>query len=197
MPELPQPDTKGHISVESALVTRRSCRNFSNQPLSEKQISQLLWAGQGITYAPRGFRTAPSAGATFPISLYAILPEGTFKYDPQTHNLIAVQTGDIRHTLAAACLEQFFMTSAGLIIVIAANFKRTTSRYGQRGKRYVILEAGHFAENIFLQAQALGLGSVAIGAYDDKKVAKIVKLDETDEPLLIVAIGVKGDETNA
>ncbi len=193
MQKLPSPDMTGKTPLETLLSKRRSIRTFSGQQLSNSQISQLLWAGQGITYKPRGFRTAPSAGATFPISLYAILPEGVFRYVPETHSLTLIRSDDIRAQVAAASLEQFFMTKAGLIIAIAADFKRTTSRYGQRGYRYVILEAGHVAENIFLQAEALNLGSVAIGAYDDEHIADIIGLSSEEQPLLLVAVGFKGE----
>ncbi len=194
MQSLPQPDTTGKRTLEQVLAKRRSCRTFLSQHLSAEQISQLLWAGQGITYMPRGFRTAPSAGGTFPIVLYAVLPEGTFRYEPKTHSLTSVILKDVRTKLAAACLEQFFITNAGLIVVISADFKRTTSRYGHRGERYVILEAGHVAENIFLQAEAIELGSVAIGAYNDNQVAEIVGLADEEQPLLLVAIGFKGEQ---
>lgn len=193
MSKLPEPDIVGKLTVAQALYSRRSCRSYRPNPLSPAQISNILWAGQGQTMPSRGFRTAPSAGATFPLRLYAVLPEGVFRYRHETDppELVQVQSGDVRRPLAAACLGQYFITTAGLIVIIAANFSRTTSRYGQRGERYVWIETGHAAENMFLQAEALGLGAVAVGAYDDDTVAKIVAMAPNECPALLVVAGVK------
>ncbi len=187
---LPKPITRGKLSLEEVLLSRRSCRSFTGDVLSMEEVSQLLWSGQGMTDR-RGFRAVPSAGATYPLILYAILPEGVFRYEPENHSLILIKSGDIRRPLARASLEQYFMTQAGVIILISADFRRTTGRYGKRGERYVVLEAGHCAQNIFLQAEALGLGSVAIGAYDDAEVARLVGLSDEEKPLLLVAVGKK------
>ena len=195
MPQLPQANTTGQTSIEQTLSTRRSCRSYRNEPLSMEQISQILWSGQGITKASRNFRTAPSAGATFPLTLYAVLPDGVYRYDPAGQQIAQTLNGDVRENLAEACLKQTWMIPAGLIVVIAAEFSRTTERYGGRGERYVWMEVGHAAENIFLQAEAMSLGSVAIGAYDDESVAKVIKLPNNEEPCLLVAVGVKGKST--
>jgi len=192
MSKLPDPDIAGKLSVEQTLHRRRSCRSYKPEPLDAKQVSQILWSGQGITLTSRGFRTAPSAGATFPLVLYPVIPEGVHRYDPMAHSLTEIIGDDVRRPLAGACLEQYWMTSAGLIVVIACNFSRTTGRYGRRGERYVWMEVGHAAENMFLQAEALGLGSVAIGAFDDQAVADVVRLPKNEHPALLVVVGVPG-----
>lgn len=193
MSVLPEPAKKGKISLEEVIAKRRSCRSFTGKALTPQQISQILWAGQGIT-GSKGLRAAPSAGATYPLTLYVSLPEGVFRYVPEDHSLTLIKSADIRVDLARASVEQYFMTKAGMIVIIAARFERTTSRYGRRGERYVILEAGHCAENMFLQAEALGLGSVAIGAYNDGEIATLAGLEKSEQPLLLVAIGHKTNE---
>ena len=189
--QLPEPDKVGKSCLESLLQSRRSWRSFAAQALSAQQISQILWSGQGLTWPSRGFRTAPSAGATLPLTLYAVLPEGVFRYDPSAQSLTQILSGDVRRALAQASLEQYWMTSAGLIVAVAANFSRTTSRYGARGERYVWIEVGHAAQNMHLQAEALGLGCCPLGAYDDHAVAKILHLPDNELAAYLVVVGVK------
>lgn len=189
--ELPKPKCDGGVSLAETLSRRRSCRQFKDQPLTSGQISQILWAGQGITLSSRGFRTAPSAGATFPLDLYAVISDGVFRYDADLHQLSQMMSGDVRRALADACLGQRWMRPAGLIVAITATFERTTGHYGPRGERYVWMEVGHAAENMFLQAEALGLGSVAVGACDDAAVADVLGLPKRQRPALLVAIGAK------
>jgi len=190
---LPKFGIAENVGLADALRRRRSCRSFRPEPLTAEQVLAILWAGQGVTQTARGFRTAPSAGATFPLVLYAVLPDGVYRYDPDSHNLVQVIAGDLRKELAKASLEQYFMTQAGLIVVIAGNFSRTTSRYGSRGEHYVWMEIGHAAQNMFLAATAMGLGSVAIGAFDDEDVGKLVLMRPDERPGLMVVAGVKGE----
>ena len=193
--DLPPPALKGDMSVEEAIRLRRSVRDFKDDPLSVEQISQLLWAGQGIT---EGFkRAAPSAGATYPLILYIVvgdkgvngLAPGIYEYVPQTHSLVLIKTGDSRQKLAAACLGQTFIQEAPVNIIIAADYERTTARYGERGKKYVHMEAGHAGENIYLQAVSLRLGTVVVGAFDDDAVAAVLELPEGQDPLYVMPVG--------
>lgn len=174
---------------------RRSIRDFQDIPLSLEQISQLLWAGQGIT---EGFkRAAPSAGATYPLTLYVAvgdkgvtgLSSGVYEYIPRTHSLVVVKEGDFRQRIAAACLNQLFIQEAPVTIVIAAEYEKTTSRYGERGKRYVHMEAGHVGENIYLQAVALELGTVVVGAFQDIDLKQVLDLPEELVPLYVMPVG--------
>jgi SagB-type dehydrogenase family enzyme len=192
---LPQPAYEGDMSVEEAIRMRRSVREFQDQPVSLQQLSQLLWAGQGIT---EGFkRAAPSAGATYPLTLYVVvgdkgvsgLPSGIYQYVPKTHSLHVIQPGDFRQRIDAACLGQSFIQEAPIIIIIACEYERTTIRYGERGNRYVHMEAGHVGENIYLQAVALGLGTVVVGAFLDVDVAQVLNLPEEEDPLYVMPVG--------
>lgn len=188
---LPQPKLKGKVYLEEAIFKRRSQREFQRKDLSLEQIGQLLWAAQGIT-AKRGgfsFRAAPSAGALYPLELYALTKDGLYHYLPEGHKLENLSDKDLRGDLADAALGQSSVASGALDIVICAVYERVTSKYGQRGVRYVHIEAGHAAQNIHLQAVALGLGSVAIGAFDDEAAKKSLSLPAACEPLYIIPIG--------
>lgn len=193
--DLPPPHFKGDMSVEEAIRLRRSMRDYKDTPLSLEQVSQLLWAGQGIT---EGFkRAAPSAGATYPLTLYVVvgdkgvteLPAGIYEYIPKPHSLVLVKEGDFRKRVATACLGQSFIAEAPINIVIAAEYERTTVRYGERGERYVHMEAGHVGENIYLQAVALGLGTVVVGAFLDVDVHQVLDLPEEQVPLYVMPVG--------
>ena len=186
---LEEPRMKGPISVEEAITRRRSVRRFLDRPLSRQQISQLLWAAQGITDKTRGYRAAPSAGATYPLTVFAVTPEGIYRYLPAGHELELVRKGDLRSLLARAALDQPWVAEAPLDIVITAEPRRTTGRYGQRGMMYIYMEAGHAAQNIHLQAVSLGLGSVPVGAFDDDRVADLLQLPEGHIPLYIIPVG--------
>ena len=185
---LPKPDYEGSALLEHALAARRSRRNFLKRTLTPEEISQLVWAAQGQD-ANHGYRTAPSAGATYPLELLVVTPEGLFRYLPVKHALEKLAAEDLRSALASAAWEQAFVGAAPLILVFAAQFSKTTKRYGRRGLRYVYMEAGHAAQNVHLQAEALGLGSVAVGAFDDDSVSKVLSLAEHLEPLYMVAVG--------
>lgn len=186
---LPEPLTEGRVSLEETLQLRRSVREFTSQPLTSDEISQLLWAAQGIT-DPRGRRTAPSAGALYPLELYLVAPQGVFHYDPLGHSLAKWQEGDLRGELSVAALDQSFVADAPATIVITAVFARIEVRYGsERGPRYVHMEVGHAAQNIHLQAVALGLGSVPVGAFHDEQVAQVLALPKDHLPLYLIPVG--------
>ncbi|MDI6840963.1 MAG: SagB/ThcOx family dehydrogenase [bacterium] len=186
--KLPAPVLKGKVSVEECIAKRRSIRAYLDKPISLEQLSQLFWASQGITDLT-GLRAAPSAGATYPIEVRAVTKDGVFHYIPEGHKLIKESDKDLRKKLAQAALWQSFIAEAGCNFVISCVYKRTTQRYGDRGIRYVHMEAGHVAENIHLQAVALGLGSVPVGAFYDEEVKKVLNLPKDEDPIYIITVG--------
>jgi SagB-type dehydrogenase family enzyme len=194
--KLPEPRYESNVSVEEALTMRRSIREYTSQPLLLQEVSQLLWAAQGIT-DPRGFRTAPSAGALYPLNLYLVvgnvvnLSEGLYKYLPETHEIVKVFDGDIKRELASAAMGQSSVENAPLDLVITAVYERTTGKYGEKGIRYVHIEVGHAAQNLCLQAAAMGLGIVTVGGFDDSEVKEVLNLSESEQPLYIIPIGRK------
>ena len=191
---LPEPKLKGDMSVEEAIAKRRSIRHYKDKPLTLEQLSQLLWAAQGITDEKRKFRAAPSAGATYPFEIYVVvgnvkgLKPGIYHYNPFKHSLTLIKEGDYRKQLQAAALNQQWVGKAAVNIVLVAFYERTTRYYGERGYRYVYMEAGHIGQNIYLQATALGLGTVAVGAFHDEEVAEI--LGTGGDPVYIFPVGV-------
>jgi SagB-type dehydrogenase family enzyme len=186
---LPAPVTTGTLSLEEALTSRRSVREFASQPLSWAQIGQLLWAAQGITDA-EGRRTAPSAGATYPLDLYAVTADATWLYVPAQHALASVQDRDLRPELRAAALDQAAVGTAPLVVVIVGVPSRTAERYGEeRAIRYVQLEAGHAAQNLLLEAVALGLAAVPMGAFDDAQLGSVLDLPAGHTPLYLIPVG--------
>ena len=192
--KLPEPKHDGNVSIEKALFDRRSIRAFGDEPLAIEDISQLLWAAQGIT-DPSGYRAAPSAGALYPLEAYLVagkvtaLPSGIYKYNPRGHELIRVMGGDKRMELCNAALGQTSIKHAPASLVLAAVYERTTKKYGDRGIRYAHMEAGHAAENVCLQGVSLGLGTVVIGAFYDDDVKKVMQLAGQEEPLYIIPFG--------
>jgi len=176
------------MALEQVMAARRSLRDFAPEALTVEQIGQLLWAAQGQAHRS-GYRTAPSAGATYPLELFVVTGDGFFHYSPADHSLEKLADKDFRAALASAAWGQQFVQAAPLTLVFAAQFARTTGRYGNRGVRYVYMEAGHAAQNVHLQAEALGLGSVAVGAFDDASVSRVLSLPEHLEPLYMVAAG--------
>jgi SagB-type dehydrogenase family enzyme len=185
---LPAPRQQGDVSLEEAIASRRSVREFTAEPLSLEEISQLLWAAQGIT-DPRGLRTAPSAGALYPLELYVAVEEGVYHYVPQSHSLSVVLQEDRRGDVWEAGLRQDALAEAPAIFVVAAVYERTEAKYGDRAERYVKLEAGHAAQNILLQAVALKLGAVPIGAFYDDQVQAALHLPADHEPLYLIPVG--------
>jgi len=191
---LPEPKYDGDVPVEEALLERRSIREYSDQALTLQELAQLLWAAQGITDA-RGYRTAPSAGATYPLEVYSVVgdlkgvAEGIYRYKLQEHRLLKVVSGEQREALARAALDQEWVARGAVNIVITAIYERTTGHYGQRGVRYVDMEAGHAAQNVYLQAVALDLGTVVIGAFYDDQVTEVMELPDNEIPLYIMPVG--------
>lgn len=193
--KLPAPKTEGEMSLEEAIARRSSVREYSADPLSQAQLSQLLWAAQGITHGDR-FRAAPSAGATYPLELFVVagqvdgLEVGIYRYEVAEHSLHLHMAGDQRRKLLeASSFKQDFIAQAPVDIVICAIYERTTDHYGQRGVRYVHIDTGHAAENLALQAVALGLDTVMVGAFDDDEVSAAMCLPEELAPLYIIPVG--------
>ena len=171
--ELPQPRSQGSISLEQAISSRESIRSFSSQSLSLDQLGQILWAGQGLRTTPSR-RNVPSAGALFPLELYLVLEEGVYRYIPESHRMEPHREGDFRSALCSAALEQEFILAAPATFILTAVFSRTEIRYGkERSQQYIYLEAGHAAQNILLQATALGLDGVPVGAFYEERVSWI------------------------
>lgn len=191
---LPEISGKGNVSLEEALQLRRSVRRYSEQALSINHISQLLWSAQGITNE-RGFRTAPSAGATFPLEMFLVvnnvdgLKKGLYHYDPHQHSLRFMREEDLAEPLSKACLGQRMLREGAAVLIFAAEFERTTARYGERGIRYVHNEIGHASQNVHLQAAVLDLGTVVIGAYRDEEVEALLQLDENLRVLYLMPVG--------
>ncbi len=191
---LSQPEREGEVSIEATLENRRSIRQYPGGTVTQNQLAQLLWAAQGIT-DPRGFRTAPSAGATFPLEVLVVVgnvsgvPAGVYRYEPDEHRIVQTLSGDLREQLAAASLGQDWVRQADASIVITAVPGRTTARYGERGVRYVHMEVGHAAQNVYLQAYALDMGTVVVGAFQDADVRTVLQLPEEEEPMAILPVG--------
>jgi SagB-type dehydrogenase family enzyme len=191
---LPAPRLDGDFSVERALRERRSVREYRPAPLTLAEVSQLLWAAQGVT-ARGGLRTAPSAGALYPLELYLVTGNaenaaaGIYHYLPETHRLVSKARGDARGKLVRAALGQESVEQAAVVLVFAAVEERTTGKYGERGVRFVHMEVGHAAQNVLLQATALGLGAVVVGAFDDRGVQRALGLPEGEAPLYLVPVG--------
>jgi SagB-type dehydrogenase family enzyme len=190
--QLPKARLTSGFALETALVKRRSVREFREEPIPLADIAQLLWAAQGVTSA-NGLRAAPSAGALYPLELYLVagrvsgLAPGIYRYQPQSHSLLPVRAGDRRRELEAAALHP--IRSAPAALVFSAVFSRTTGKYGERGTRYVFMDQGHAAENVYLQAVALGLGTFVIGGFNDQMVTGVLSLPPAEQPLAIMPVG--------
>ena len=187
--QLTDPNLRGTLTLEEALARRRSVRQFSSEPVKRSQISQLAWAGQGITEPQRGLRTAPSAGAIYPIELLFATQEGLFVYRPADHSLLQTGNQDIRNMLAATASMAESIAGAGCNIIVAGSFRKLTDQYKNKARTYMHMEAGHIAQNILLQAVCLDLGSVTVGDFDTKEVRKVCKLRRDLEPLYIICVG--------
>jgi SagB-type dehydrogenase family enzyme len=194
---LPHPDRTGSVPVETTLSSRRSVREFTSSPITLAQLGQLLWAAQGVTQPP-DFRASPSAGALYPLFVHVVannvasLEAGVYRYRGESHALLRKREGDIRNALADAAAGQEWLSLAAAVIVIAADAGRTTGKYGRRGERYVLIEAGHAAQGICLQAVALGLGTTVVGAFRDAEVADLVALGRAEQPLCLIPVGRPG-----
>ena len=191
---LMKPRSDSDTSVEEALLNRRSVRSYVDGALTLQEFSQLLWATQGVT-APQGMRTAPSAGGLYPLEVYVAvgdvegLSPAIYRYLPDVHSIQRVLDGDMRGELAQASLGQRWIENAAVDIVIAAVYERTTAKYGERGLRYVHMEAGHAAQNLCLQATALRLGVVTVGGFDDERVGATLNLPHNQKPLYVIPVG--------
>ncbi|HSW57805.1 MAG TPA: SagB/ThcOx family dehydrogenase [Dehalococcoidales bacterium] len=191
---LPAPKYSSGFSLEQALNERRSVRDYADSALSMAEVGQLLWSAQGKT-APWGGRTAPSAGATYPLETYLVtanvegLAPGIFRYIPDRHELVKIREGDISDQLTAACLGQTWVKEAAINIVFSSFNERTTERYGERGIRYVHMEAGHASQNVYLQAAALNLGTVVIGAFHDDQLERLLLMDTRETALYVMPVG--------
>jgi len=193
--QLPSPSYKSNTSIEEALLTRRSIRDYQKEQLSLSEVSQILWSAQGITDTGEGLRTAPSAGALYPLEVYLVaanvkdLNPGIYKYSPQNHSLQKISEGDKLVEISDASLKQESITSASAIVVITAIYERTSVKYGKRTDRYVNMEVGHVGQNIYLQAVSLGLGTVMIGAFEDDALKKALNLPDNEHPLALYPLG--------
>lgn len=195
--QLPKPSFDGVVSVERAIKERRTVRAFRHDSLGMAQLSQLLWAAQGITDERRGFRAAPSGGALYPLDVYAVVGEGgveglgagIYRYYPARHSLELTGQEDRRKDVASAALSQMWIATAPVVFVITAEYERITRKYGERGVRYAHIEVGHVGQNIFLQAGAVGLGAGIVGAFHDASVAEAIGAPKKHEPLIIIPVG--------
>jgi len=191
---LPEPRTTGGISIEEAILHRRSVRRYTKEAITLNELSQLLWAAQGVT-SEEGFRTAPSAGALYPLEVYVVagnvdgLAGGVYRYRADGHTLQRIRDGDLRENLSGCALGQTQVTDAAVDIVFAATFERTTAKYGERGVGYVYIEAGHAAQNVYLQAEASGIGVCAVGAFYEQEVSELLSLPEGETPIYILTVG--------
>ncbi len=191
---LPEPRSRGPLSLEEALGRRRSRRAFLEAPLTLSQVAQLLWAAQGVTH-PEGYRTAPSAGATYPLELFLLadrvagLAPGAYRYRPGAHALEAWHPGRLLPAVYQAALRQDCLAQAAAVFVFAAEPARTERRYGPMAGRYVWVEVGHAAQNLLLEATALGIGAVPVGAFDEGELAAALGLPPAWPPLYLVPVG--------
>lgn len=196
---LPPPDMIGQVPVEKAIKSRRTVRSFAPNSIPLKSFTQILWAAQGVIEEGGFRRSVPSGGALYPLDIYALVGEegvqdiesGVYHYEPKAHEISLVKEGDLRRELARASLGQMWMAEAPLSLIVTAEYKRSSSKYGERGVRYSMIEAGHAGQNVFLQAEALGLGAGIVGAFNDREVIWVAKLRQGHEPLLIMPVGYR------
>ncbi len=192
---LPEPAVQGDVSVEQAILQRRSVREFGPDPLTLTEISQLAWAAQGVTDHARGYRAAPSAGATFPIEIDFLitgsddLDDGVYRYVVENHALVRRMTGDQRQPVHETSLRQDSILQAPVVMLVSGMLSRTEARYGERALRFMYMEAGHVAQNVYLQATALDIGMVVIGAFRDAELGQAIQLETGEQPLYVIPLG--------
>jgi len=196
---LPKPLYKGTVSVEEALKARRTTRSFSSRPLKLKQLSQILWGAYGVTARKYGslLKTAPSAGALYPLDIYCVvgkgsvdnLAPGVYHFNPEDHSASLLREGDQRAEVARHSLHQVWMARAPLMLIVTGEYERSTTKYGPRGVTYTHIEAGCVGQNIFLQAEAMGLKVGIVGAFNNSKITAITGLPSSHEPMLIMPVG--------
>jgi SagB-type dehydrogenase family enzyme len=184
------PMASGHLTVEQAIDHRRSVRRFSAQPVRLDEVSRLLHAANGITAPSYGYRSAPSAGALYPLEVYVVanhvtgLDQGVYHYAPEDHSLEPIRSGDVAQMVATDSLGQNAVAKAAVVIALAAVLERTASKYRARAERYVYMEAGHVAQNVLLEATSLGLGACAVGAFLDDELNRALEVDAPDESVI-------------
>ena len=193
--ELPSPIYSSNTSIEESLHKRRSIRDYSEKPPTISEISQILWAAQGITEKSYGLRTAPSAGALYPLEIYIAVSNvsdlipGLYKYNPRKHTLNKISEGDKRADISDAALKQDAIKNSSAIILITAVYERTAVKYGNRAERYTHIEVGAAGQNIYLQSVSLNIGTVMIGAFKDKDLKNVLSLPQNENPLIIMPLG--------
>jgi len=194
--KLPEPRYDSEVSLEESLLNRRSTRSYSDESVTLQEVSQLLWAAQGIT-DDSGHRTAPSAVALYPLTIYVVagnVPEimdGVYTYEPEEHSIKRIIDGDIRKELATAAMGQASVRQGVVSFIVTVDYSIVMSRFGDKGERFGTLEAGHVAQNLCLQATALDLGLVTAGAIYDDQVADVLNLPENLTPLYVIPVGRK------
>ncbi len=193
---LPAEQVYNGLSVEKAIARRRSLRDFTGTGMSLAELSHILYYSSGITDEHEGLRAAPSAGATYPIEVYAIannvesLTKGIYHYLIQSHELELLREGDFRNEMSRAALGERMFRQANVILVLSAVFQRTQRRYRERAQRYIFFEAGHIAQNTYIVATSMGLGACAIGAFYDDEFNHLLGLDGRNESVLyLLAVG--------
>ena len=196
---LPSPSYKGTVSVEEALKARRTHRSFHSRPLTLRQFSQILWGAYGVTSQRYGsfLKTAPSAGALYPLDIYGVvgqggvetLAPGIYHFRPENHAVELVKQGDLRAEVARHALQQMWMAKAPLMLIITGEYNRSSMKYGPRGVTYTHIEAGHVGQNIFLQAEAIGLKAGIVGAFNNQQIIRAMGLSTSHDPLLIMPVG--------
>jgi SagB-type dehydrogenase family enzyme len=192
--KLPEPKTTGSISVEETLLKRRSVREYLSEHLSLAEISQLLWSAYGIT-SEEGFRTAPSAGALFPLKIYLAavninkLEQGFYLYDSKTHTLELRKTGDYAEPLTAGTFFQDYIGEAAAILIISADYTGPNEKYGDQGKKFTWMDLGHLGQNVHLQAVSLDIGTVAVAAVRPDEIEKLLDLPGGEEVLYLMPLG--------
>jgi SagB-type dehydrogenase family enzyme len=191
---LPAPQRKGKGSIEQALAARRSRRSYASGPVTLAEAGQLLWAAQGIT-GPEGQRTAPSAGALFPLEVYLSasrvegLAPGIYHYNAAEHALELHVPGDQRREMTAAASDQDCMRFSACALVLAAVLERSEAKYGERAAKFIHIEAGHAAQNVYLQAESLALGVCAVGAFSAGEVRRVAALGASEEAVYLLTVG--------
>ena len=192
--KLPDPQQSNCNAIEEALFKKRSIAKYKNVPITCSDLSQVLWASQGIAES-KDPKKSPSTEALFPLEVYAIIanvigiPAGIYQYRPHTNELVRIAAGDMRNEIAKAALGRKSVRTAPAVIVVSAVYVRTTSKLGEKGIRYAHMEAGHAAQNISLQAVALNLGSVMIGSFHESDLKKIMHMDDREQPMYIIPVG--------
>ncbi len=195
--DLPKPTLKGEISVEEAIFKRRSIRNYKDTSLTLEEVSQLLWSAQGFTSFEPERRVSPSAGALYPLEVYLVvenvegIEKGVYRYLPKTHKIVNVVKGSVSKLLAESAFGQSFISKAPVSMVFSGVFSRTTIKYGERGVLYVYMEAGHAAQNVYLQSESLKLGIVVVAAFNEREIKEILNMPKEETPLYIIPVGRK------